>query len=36
MTIEYLPAPPQQPAVRTSIYRGQTVLEAYEAWLGKP
>jgi len=36
MTIEYLPQPPQQPVSRTSTYRGQTVLEAYEAWLGKP
>jgi D-amino peptidase len=36
MTIEYLPQPPQQPTARTSTYRGQNVLEAYEAWLGKP
>lgn len=36
MTIEYLPQPPQQPTARTSAYRGQNVLEAYEAWLGKP
>jgi D-amino peptidase len=36
MTIEYLPAPPQQPAARIAVFRGQTVLEAYEAWLGKP
>ncbi len=36
MSIEYLPQPPQQPTGRTAVYRGQTVLEAYEAWLGKP
>jgi D-aminopeptidase len=36
MTFEYLPAPPQQPAARTVVHRGQTVLEAYESWLGKP
>jgi D-amino peptidase len=35
MTFEYLPAPPQHPFARTSVYRGQTVLEAYESWLGK-
>ena len=35
MTIEYLPQPPQQPVSRTLTFRGQTVLEAYEAWLGK-
>jgi D-amino peptidase len=35
MTIEFLPQPPQQPMPRTSTYRGQTVLEAFEAWLGK-
>ncbi len=35
MTIEYLPQPPQQPAGRMVTYRGQTVLEAYAAWLGK-
>jgi D-amino peptidase len=35
MTIEYLPQPPQQPVARTAVYRGQTVLEAFEAWLGK-
>jgi D-amino peptidase len=35
MTMEYLAQPPQQPAGRTVTYRGQTVLEAYEAWLGK-
>jgi len=36
MTIEYLPQPPQQPFSRTATYRGRNVLEAYEAWLGKP
>jgi D-amino peptidase len=36
MTIEYLAQPPQQPTPRTLTYRGQNVLEAYEAWLGKP
>jgi D-amino peptidase len=36
MTIESLPQPPQQPVARTATYRGQNVLEAYEAWLGKP
>jgi D-amino peptidase len=35
MTVEYLPQPPQQPAPRIVAYRGQNVLEAYEAWLGK-
>jgi D-amino peptidase len=35
MTIEYWPQPPQQPTARTATYRGQSVLEAYEAWLGK-
>jgi D-amino peptidase len=35
MTVEYLAQPPQQPAARTVTYRGQNVLEAYEAWLGK-
>ena len=35
MTIEYLAQPPQQPVPRTVTYRGQNVLEAYEAWLGK-
>jgi hypothetical protein len=35
MTIEYLPQPPQQPLARTLTYRGQTVLETYESWLGK-
>jgi D-amino peptidase len=36
MTIEYLPQPPQQPVARTAVYRGQTLLETFEAWLGKP
>jgi D-amino peptidase len=36
MTIEYWPQPPQQPTARTAAYRGQNVLEAFEAWLGKP
>jgi D-amino peptidase len=35
MTFEYLPQPPQQPAGRVATYRGNTVLDAYEAWLGK-
>jgi len=35
MTIEYLPQPPEHPTVRTTSYRGRTVLETYEAWLGK-
>jgi D-amino peptidase len=35
MVIEYLPQPPQQPAARAVSYKGATVLEAYEAWLGK-
>jgi D-amino peptidase len=34
MVIEYLPQPPLQPA-RTMSYKGVTVLDAYEAWLGK-
>jgi len=36
MTMEYLPQPPQQPLGRTVTFRGRNVLEAYEAWLGKP
>ena len=36
MIFEYLPQPPQQPFGRVATYRGQTVLEAFEAWLGKP
>ena len=35
MTFEFLPQPPQQPVARTVSYKGQTVLEAFEAWLGK-
>jgi D-amino peptidase len=35
MTMEYLAEPPQHPEVRKVTYRGQNVLEAYEAWLGK-
>jgi len=34
MVFEYLPQA-QQPTGRTMTYRGQTVLEAYESWLGK-
>jgi D-amino peptidase len=34
LVIEYLPQPPLQPA-RTMSYKGASVLEAYEAWLGK-
>ena len=36
LVFEYLPQPPSQPAPRVVTYRGATVLEAYEAWLGKP
>jgi D-amino peptidase len=36
MTFEFKPQPPQYPEARTSSYHGQTVLEAFEAWLGKP
>jgi D-amino peptidase len=35
MKFEYHPEPPRFPASRTVAYRGQTVLEAFEAWLGK-
>lgn len=35
MTIEYLPQPPEHPDVRKMTYRGHTVLEAYQGWLGK-
>jgi len=35
MTMEFHAQPPQQPTGRTMTYRGRTVLEAYEAWLGK-
>jgi D-amino peptidase len=36
LVFEYLPQPPQQPAARSVSYKGASVLEAYEAWLGKP
>jgi len=36
MTMEYFPAPPQQPAPRVVTHRGKDVLEAFESWLGKP
>ena len=36
LTMEYLPQPPEHPLGRTLVYRGRTVLEAHEAWLGKP
>jgi D-amino peptidase len=36
MVFEYLPQPPHQPTTRSVSYKGSTVLEAYEAWLGKP
>jgi D-amino peptidase len=36
MIIEYWPQPPQQSTARIISYKGATVLEAYEAWLGKP
>lgn len=35
MRFEYHPQPPQYPMPRTAVYKGQTVLEAFEAWLGK-
>jgi D-amino peptidase len=35
MTIERKPQTPRDPAGPTSTFRGQTVLEAYQAWLGK-
>jgi D-amino peptidase len=35
LTFEYHPQPPTQPFVRTTVFRGKDVLEAYEAWLGK-
>jgi D-amino peptidase len=35
MIFEYLAQPPLQPLPRTVTYRGQDVLEAFEAWLGK-
>lgn len=36
LVFEYLPQPPLHPAARTVTYRGRTVLEAFEAWLGRP
>jgi hypothetical protein len=36
MVFEFLPQPPERPAARSVTYRGATVLEAFEAWLGKP
>jgi D-amino peptidase len=36
LTFEYHPALPQQPTTRTVVHRGETVLAAFEAWLGKP
>ena len=36
LTMEYLPQPPEHSLGKTLVYRGRTVLEAYEAWLGKP
>jgi D-amino peptidase len=36
MVFEYWPQPPQQPTGRVVTYKGATVQEAYEAWLGKP
>lgn len=35
MVIEYLAQPPQRPLASSVSYKGATVLEAYEAWLGK-
>jgi D-amino peptidase len=36
LKMEQHPQPPLQPTGRVQIYRGANVLEAYEAWLGKP
>lgn len=36
MKFEYVPQLPEQPEGRVAAYRGATVLEAFEAWLGKP
>lgn len=36
LVFEYLPQPPQQAMARIVTYKGTTVLEAYEAWLGRP
>ena len=35
LTMEYLPQLPEQPLARSMVFRGQTVLEAYQSWLGK-
>lgn len=35
MRFEYVPQLPDQPQGRVAVYRGATVLEAFEAWLGK-
>ncbi len=36
MKFEYVPQLPDRPEGRVAVYRGATVLEAFEAWLGKP
>ena len=35
MKFEYHPQPPQSPTGRAVSYKGQTVLDAFQAWLGK-
>lgn len=35
LIFEFHPQPPAQPQIRTVVYRGKDVLEAFEAWLGK-
>lgn len=35
MKFEYVPQLPEQPEGRVAVYRGATVLEAFEAWPGK-
>jgi len=35
LIFEFHPQPPLQPQIRTVVYRGKDVLEAFEAWLGK-
>jgi D-amino peptidase len=35
LVFEFHPQPPLQPQIRTVVYRGNDVLEAFEAWLGK-
>jgi D-amino peptidase len=35
LVFEFHPQPPLQPQIRTVVYRGKDVLEAFEAWLGK-